>query len=67
MEIDDLMQDIIEAVRDRDDHMTRNDALDIELKAKEDSIVSKFMEAKEYFEEHGYDAHRMHKILQKDK
>ena len=32
--------------------MTRDDALDIELKAKEESILSKFMEAKECLDKH---------------
>ena len=67
MEIDDLMQDLIEAVRNRDDDITRDDALDMELKAREQSILSKFMEAKNRMDRGGYDAQCMHKLLQKDK
>ena len=67
MEIDDLMQDLIEAVRNRDDDITRDDALDMELKAREQSILSKFMEAKNRMGRHGYAGECMHRLLQKDK
>ena len=40
MEIDDLMQDLIEAVRNRDDDITRDDSLDMELKSREQVILA---------------------------
>ena len=67
MEIDDLMQDLIEAVRNRDSNITQDDAMDMELKAREQSILSKFMKAKKRLDRGGYDAAYMHNFLQKDK
>ena len=65
MEIDDLMQDIIEAVRNRSNDITRDDALSMELKNREKSILSKFKEAKDKLDKCGNDADCMHKMLQK--
>ena len=65
MEIDDLMQDIIEAVRNRSNDITRDDALSMELKNREQSILSKFKEAKDKLDKCGNDADCMHKMLQK--
>ena len=65
MEIDDLMQDIIEAVRNRSNDITRDDALSMELKNREQSILSKFKEAKDTLDKRGNDAEFMHKMLQK--
>ena len=56
MEIDDLMQDIIEAVRNRSNDITRDDALSMELKNREKSILSKFKEAKDKLDKHGSNA-----------
>ena len=67
MEIDDLMQDLIEAVRNRDDDITRDDSLDMELKNREQAILAKFKEAKDILDRDGYDAVYMHKYLQKEK
>ena len=67
MEIDDLMQDLIEAVRNRDDDITRDDSLDMELKSREQAILAKFKEAKDILDRDGYDAVYMHKYLQKEK
>ena len=67
MEVDDLMQDLIEAVRNRDNDITEDDALDMELKSREQEILSKFKEAKDRMDKHGYDAEYMHKFLQKEK
>ena len=65
MEIDDLMKDIIEAVRNRSNDITRDDALSMELKNREQSILSKFKEAKDTLDKRGNDAEFMHKMLQK--
>ena len=65
MEVDDLMQDIIEAVRNRSNDITRDDALSMELKNREQSILSKFKEAKDKLDKCGNDADCMHKMLQK--
>ena len=67
MEVDDLMQDLIEAVRNRDDDITRDDSLDMELKSREQAILAKFKEAKDILDRDGYDAVYMHKYLQKEK
>ena len=65
MEIDDLMQDIIEKVRNKSNNITRDDALSMELKNREQSILSKFKEAKDKLDKCGNDADCMHKMLQK--
>ena len=44
-----------------------DDAMDMELKAREQSILSKFMKAKKRMDRGGYDAAYMHNFLQKDK
>ena len=67
MEVDDLMQDIIEAVRNRFNNISRDDALDMELKSREQSILSKFKVAKDGLDKSGNDAECMHKFLQKGK
>ena len=46
MEIDGLMQNIIEAVRERPRDVTLDEALDKEIKAREVEIVEKFKDAK---------------------
>ena len=55
MENDDLIQDIIEAVKERTDVISIEDAIDRELKVREGSIVAKFKEAKERLEKKSYD------------
>ena len=67
LEIDDLMQDLIEAVCNRDNDITRDDALDMELKSREQAILSKFKEAKDRMDKYGYDGEYMHNHLQKEK
>ena len=56
VEVDDLMQDSIKAVRNKDDDITQCDALDMELKSREQTMLSKFKKPKYMMEKHGYDA-----------
>ena len=63
MEIDNWMQDLIEAVRNRDNDITWDDALGMELKTRDQSILSKFIETKNRMDRRGYDAEYMHKLL----
>ena len=67
LEIEDLMQDLIEAVRNRDNDVTQDDALDMELRSREEAILSKFKEAKDRMDKDGYDSEYMQNYLQKEK
>ena len=65
MEIDDLIQNIIEAVDERDNDITRDVALDMELKVREESILLKFKRAKEKLDGMGQDEISMREMLER--
>ena len=65
MEIDDLIQNIIEAVDERDNDITRDVALDMELKVREESILLKFKRAKEKLDGMGQDEINMREMLER--
>ena len=61
MEIDCLMQNIIEAVRERPRDVTLDEALDKEIKAREVEIVEKFKDAKARLDSIGNDEKTLRK------
>ena len=65
MEIDDLIQNIIEAVDERDNDITRDVALDMELKVREESILLKFKRAKEKLDGMGLDEINMREMWER--
>lgn len=65
MEIDDLIQDIIEAVEKRIDEISVEGAIEREIKVREGPIIAKFRDAKERLQKKGYDEENLWKIFEK--
>ena len=63
MKIDDLIQDIVEAIEKRMDDISLEDAIDGQLKQREDAIVSKFKIAHQKLEKKGYDEESLLKMF----
>ena len=63
MKIDDLMQDIVEGLEKRKDDISVEDAIDRELKLREDTIVAKFRIANKRLEKKGYDEESLLKLF----
>ena len=64
MKIDDLIQDIVESIEKRMDDISLEDAIDRQLKQREDQIVSKFKIAHERLEKKGYDEETLLKMFE---
>ena len=63
MKIDDLIQNIVEAIERRMEDISLEDAIDKQLKEREDAIVSKFKIAHQRLEKRGYDEESLLRML----
>lgn len=63
MKIDDLIQNIVKAIEKRMEDISLEDAIDRQLKQREDVIVSKFKIAHQRLEKRGYDEESLLKMF----